>query len=213
MSIMIEENQSFSDSNAPKIKIEIANDEHIEYVQTILDTIEAAAKVRGTGIAKRSPEYIELKIKEGKAIIASVDKEFAGFCYIESWGNKQFVANSGLIVVPKFRQHGLAKKIKRMAFALARTNFPDAKVFGLTSGAAVMKINTELGYVPVTFAQLTDDEAFWRGCQGCINYDILQRTDRHYCICTAMLFDPEKQKDKKEVKEIIKEFKQILKKK
>ncbi len=196
----------------PELTIQIANDSHIKYVQTILDTIEAAAKVRGTGIAKRSPEYVELKIKEGKAIISLMGDEFAGFCYIESWGNKQYVANSGLIVVEKFRQHGLAKKIKQHAFSLARAMFPDAKVFGLTSGAAVMKINTELGYQPVTFAQLTDDEAFWRGCQGCINYDVLTRTDRKYCICTAMLFDPEKQKDKKEIKVIIKDLKKQLKK-
>lgn len=188
------------------ITINVATEQHIPYVQEILDTIEAAAKVRGTGIAKRTPEYLEQKMKEGKAIIALVNSEFAGFCYVESWGNKQFVANSGLIVVEKFRQHGLARKIKQHAFALARKMFPDAKVFGLTSGAAVMKINTELGYHPVTFAQLTDDEAFWRGCSGCVNYDILTRTDRRYCICTAMLFDPKTHKDTKEVKKIIKEL-------
>jgi hypothetical protein len=194
----------------PKLTIQVANESHIKYVQTILDTIEAAAKVRGTGIAKRTPEYVEQKMKEGKSIIALMGEEFAGFCYIESWGNKQFVANSGLIVVDKFRQHGLAKKIKQYAFSLARAMFPTAKVFGLTSGAAVMKINTELGYAPVTFGQLTDDEAFWRGCRGCVNYDILMRTGRWYCICTAMLFDPEKQKDKKEVKDLIKDLKEHL---
>ncbi|MDR2953676.1 MAG: GNAT family N-acetyltransferase [Prevotella sp.] len=191
--------------------IQIANDTHLPYVPVILKTIEDAAKVRGTGIAKRSPEYLELKMKEGKAIIALKGEEFAGFCYIESWGNKQYVANSGLIVVDQFREHGLAKKIKQYAFSLARTMFPEAKVFGLTSGAAVMSINTSLGYVPVSFAQLTDDEAFWRGCQGCINYDVLTRTDRKYCICTAMLFDPAKQKDKKEIKALIKDIKRLLK--
>jgi hypothetical protein len=192
-----------------EIKVVIAGEEHIPYVQIILDTIEAAAKVRGTGIAKRSPEYVEQKMKERKAIIALAGdkKEFAGFCYIETWGNKQFVANSGLIVVETFRGHGLAKKIKQMAFALCRTRFPDAKVFGLTSGAAVMKINTELGYEPVTFAQLTDDESFWRGCQGCVNYDVLTRTERKYCICTAMLYDPKTHKDKPIIKELIKKFK------
>lgn len=190
-----------------EITIEIASDKHIKYVQTILDTIEAAAKVRGTGIAKRSPEYVELKMKEGKSIIALAGEEFAGFCYIETWGNKQFVANSGLIVVDKFRGHGLAKRIKQMAFALCRHRFPDAKVFGLTSGAAVMKINTDLGYVPVTFAQLTDDEAFWRGCQGCVNYDVLTRTDRKYCICTAMLYDPKTHEDKPEIKDLLKKLK------
>ena len=192
-----------------EIKIVIAGEEHIPYVQTILDTIEAAAKVRGTGIAKRSPEYVEKKMVEKKAIIALAGdhNEFAGFCYIETWGNKQFVANSGLIVVETFRGHGLAKKIKQMAFALCRTRYPDAKVFGLTSGAAVMKINTELGYEPVTFAQLTDDEAFWRGCQGCVNYDVLTRTEQKYCICTAMLYDPKTHKDKPIIKELIKKFK------
>jgi hypothetical protein len=179
-----------------KVEVEIANENHIQYVPVILKTIEEAAKVRGTGIAKRTPEYVEQKMREGKAIIALVDGEFAGFCYIESWGNKQYVANSGLIVVEKFRGHGLAKKIKEKSFHLSLEKFPDAKLFGLTSGAAVMKINTGLGYVPVTFAQLTDDEAFWRGCQGCINYDILQRTDRKYCICTAMLYDPNAKKEK-----------------
>lgn len=191
----------------PEITIQIACDKHIKYVQTILDTIEAAAKVRGTGIAKRSPEYVELKIREGKSIIALAGEEFAGFCYIETWGNKQFVANSGLIVVDKFRGHGLAKRIKQMAFALCRHRYPEAKVFGLTSGAAVMKINTDLGYVPVTFAQLTDDEAFWRGCQGCVNYDVLTRTDRKYCICTAMLYDPKTHEDKPEIKDLLKKLK------
>lgn len=200
-------------ANDVDIQVFIAGEGHIGYVQTILDTIEAAAKVRGTGIAKRTPEYVAQKMKEGKAVIALANgNELAGFCYIESWGNKQFVANSGLIVVEKFREHGLAKRIKMKAFSLARTMFPEAKVFGLTSGAAVMKINTELGYVPVSFAQLTDDESFWRGCQGCVNYDILTRTNRKYCICTAMLFDPTKHKDKKEVKEQIKDIKKLLKK-
>ena len=173
-----------------EIEVVVANESHIKYVQTILDTIEAAAKVRGTGIAKRTPEYVGQKMREGKAIIALTGDEFAGFCYIESWGNKKFVANSGLIVVEKFRGQGLAKKIKQEAFALSRKLFPDAKLFGLTSGAAVMKINTELGYNTVSFADLTNDEAFWKGCEGCVNYDVLQRHQNKDCICRAMLYDP-----------------------
>ncbi len=189
------------------IRIYIASDEHIKYVSAILQTIEAAAKVRGTGIAKRSPEYVEQKMREGKAIIALSGDEFAGFCYIESWGNKKFVANSGLIVADKFRKHGIAKRIKLVAFSLSRIMFPDAKIFGLTSGAAVMRINTELGYEPVTFAQLTDDEAFWRGCQGCVNFDILTRTEQKYCICTAMLYDPQTHKEKAAIKKTIEKIK------
>ena len=147
--------------NNDGIDITIANASHEKYVDEILETITAAAKVRGTGIAKRTHEYVAQKMKEGKAIIALSGDEFAGFCYIESWGNKQYVANSGLIVSEKFRGHGLARRIKQRAFRLSREMWPDAKLFGLTSGGAVMKINTELGYVPVPFSELTDDEAFW----------------------------------------------------
>lgn len=180
------------------IEILIANATHERFVDEILDTISAAAKVRGTGIAKRTHEYLTQKMKEGKAIIAVAGDEFAGFCYIESWGNRQYVANSGLIVREKFRGHGLARRIKQRAFALSRQMWPNAKLFGLTSGGAVMKINTELGYVPVPFSELTDDEAFWKGCEGCVNHDVLMRTDRRYCICTAMLYDPKAHKKQQE---------------
>lgn len=175
---------------AIEIEVMVADASHEVYVDTILETIEAAAKVRGTGIAKRTHEYVAQKMKEGKAIIALAGDEFAGFSYIESWGNKQYVATSGLIVVEKFRKQGLAKRIKDASFTLARLRWPKAKIFSLTSGSAVMKMNTELGYVPVTFAELTDDDSFWHGCEGCINHDVLMRTNRKYCICTAMLYDP-----------------------
>lgn len=173
------------------IEVMVANKEHERYVDTILETIAAAAAVRGTGIAKRSPEYIITKMREAKAVIALQGERFAGFSYIETWGNRQYVTTSGLIVHPDFRGFGLAKRIKDMTFTLARIRWPKAKIFSLTSGAAVMQMNTQLGYKPVTFADLTDDEAFWRGCEGCINVDVLKRTDRKYCICTGMLFDPE----------------------
>jgi len=172
------------------IDVMVADESHEKYVDEILKTIEDAAKVRGTGIAQRSHDYVAQKMREGKVIIALAGDEFAGFSYIESWGNKQYVATSGLIVVDKFRHQGLAKRIKHAAFQLARLRWPKAKLFSLTSGSAVMKLNTELGYFPVTFADLTDDESFWRGCNGCINHDVLVRTQRRYCICTAMLFDP-----------------------
>ena len=175
-----------------EIEILVAGPEHEVYVDTILDTISEAAKVRGTGIAKRTHEYLAKKIQEAKAVIAlrKSDGRFAGFSYIETWGNKQYVTTSGLIVHPDFRGLGISKRIKDMTFTLARTRWPHAKIFSLTSGAAVMKMNTELGYQPVTFADLTDDEAFWRGCEGCVNVDVLHRTGRKYCICTAMLYDP-----------------------
>lgn len=176
------------------IKVFQATIADISYVDTILNTIEDAAQKRGTGIAKRSPEYIEEKILQGKAIIAIEEetKTFAGFCYIESWEGKKFVANSGLIVAPEFQGQGIAKSIKETAFQLSREKYPNSKLFGLTTGLAVMKINSDLGYRPVPFSELTDDDSFWEGCKTCVNYDILQRTDRKHCLCTGMLFDPHK---------------------
>jgi GNAT superfamily N-acetyltransferase len=172
------------------IKVLVAGKEHVKYVDEINDAIDVASKQRGTGIARRTYEYLASKIEEGKAIIALDGETFAGFCYIETWGNKGFVANSGLIVVPEYRGYGLAKEIKRRAFQLSRKKYPDAKIFGLTTGLAVMKINHELGYKPVTFSELTDDEQFWNGCKSCVNYDILVRMERTKCLCTGMLYDP-----------------------
>ena len=185
------------------IKIEVASEKHIKYVGEILKTIEDATKVRGTGIAKRKPDYIEQKINEGKAIIAMDGDKFVGFCYIECWDHGKFVANSGLIVKEEYRGHGVAKRIKSMAFDLSREKFPDAKIFGLTTGAAVMKINTELGYVPVTFSDLTTDPTFWKGCESCVNYDVLCRNDCTRCLCTGMLYDPAKHPESRRKKVVV----------
>ncbi len=172
------------------MEISIANESHFKYAKIISDTITESAQVRGTGIAKRTPEYIQKRLSNGNAVIALDGEKFAGFCYIEVWGNKNFVANSGLIVHPDYRNQGLAKKIKSKIFELSRTKFPDAKIFGITTGLAVMKMNYELGYKPVTFSELTDDPEFWKGCQTCKNFDILTRTERKMCLCTGMLYDP-----------------------
>ncbi len=179
------------DIKTEDIKILVAGPEHEVYVDTILETIADAAKVRGTGIAKRTHAYLAKKMFEAKAVIAlAPDGRFAGFSYIETWENQQYVTTSGLIVHPDFRGLHIAKRIKDLTFTLARPRWPHAKIFSLTSGAAVMKMNTALGYQPVTFADLTDDEAFWKGCEGCVNYPVLKERNRKFCICTAMLFDP-----------------------
>lgn len=192
-----------------EIEVMVADSTHEKYVDTILETIAEAAKVRGTGIAKRTPEYLITKMREAKAVIALKGERFAGFSYIETWGNKHYVTTSGLIVHPDFRGQGVAWRIKELTFTLARTRWPHAKIFSLTSGAAVMSMNTRLGYQPVTFADLTDDEAFWRGCDGCVNVDILKRTDRKYCICTAMLYDPEEHLPAKIPAEVLERIKEI----
>jgi hypothetical protein len=189
-----------------KIIVRVANGGDTHYAQTITDEMEASAKARGTGIAKRSPEYVAQKMEEGKAVIAvQPDGTWVGFCYIEVWGHEEFVANSGLIVSPEFRKSGIAKKIKQTIFNLSRQKYPHAKIFGLTTGLAVMKINSDLGYEPVTYSELTDDEEFWAGCKSCVNYDILTSKDRKNCMCTAMLYDPA---DHFEPAETSEEFKQ-----
>lgn len=173
------------------IIVRVANSGDTEYAQTITDEMESSAKARGTGIAKRSPEYVAKKMAEGKAVIALLpDGTWVGFCYIEAWGHDSFVANSGLIVSPPFRKSGVAKLIKQTIFNLSREMYPHSKIFGLTTGLAVMKINSDLGYEPVTYSELTDDEEFWAGCKSCVNYEVLMSKDRKNCFCTAMLYDP-----------------------
>ncbi|PRD46756.1 GNAT family N-acetyltransferase [Sphingobacterium haloxyli] len=177
-----------------------ATSAHIGHAETICNEMFESAKARGTGIARRKPEYVVRKIEEGKAVIAlHKDGRWAGFCYIETWGHGDYVANSGLIVAPDFRKVGLAKAIKKRVFDLSREKYPRAKIFGLTTGLAVMKINSDLGYEPVTYGELTQDEEFWKGCQSCVNFDILVSKERKNCMCTAMLWDPmEKERELKE---------------
>lgn len=179
--------------------VEIANEKHYSLAETICDEMAESAKARGTGIAKRSPDYLRDKMHEGKAIIALTKTgKWVGFCYVETWEHGKFVANSGLIVSPDFRKSGIATRIKQKAFELSRSKYPDAKIIGLTTSLAVMKINSDLGYEPTTFSELPADDAFWKGCSSCVNYDILTRTNRKHCLCTGMLFDPVEAKKKEE---------------
>ncbi|EAR00491.1 GNAT family N-acetyltransferase [Maribacter sp. HTCC2170] len=192
------------------MEIVIANESHFKYADIICDTIAESAKVRGTGIAKRTPDYILNKLEKGNAVIALDEGNFVGFCYIEIWGHNNYVANSGLIVHPNYRHKGMAKKIKKAIFDLSIKKFPEAKIFGITTGLAVMKINYELGYQPVTFSELTDDPQFWKGCQTCKNFDILTRTEQKMCLCTGMLYDPKKkEKDTEKEKINSKSYKRL----
>jgi len=187
-----------------KIIVRVAHSEDALFANTITDEMASSAKARGTGIAKRSPDYVAKKIHEGESVIAyTEDGIWVGFCYIEAWQHGQFVANSGLIVAPAFRKTGIAKKIKQTIFQLSREKYPTAKIFGLTTGLAVMKINSELGYEPVTYSELTDDEEFWAGCKSCVNYDILMSKERKNCMCTAMLYEP---KPEEAIEELVADF-------
>jgi hypothetical protein len=190
------------------IIIRVASSLDVHYAEIITNEMAESAKARGTGIARRSPEYVADKMKEGKAVIAvTADGTWVGFCYIETWSHGEYVANSGLIVSPPFRKSGVAKAIKKRIFELSREKYPEAKLFGLTTGLAVMKINSELGYEPVTYSELTQDEAFWAGCKSCVNYEILMSKERKNCMCTAMLYDPKDHYKPEETKQYFEENK------
>ena len=185
-----------------KVNIYVADESHVKYAEEICELVYISAQERGTGIAKRSPEYVKEKMRDGKAVIAiAEDGTFAGYAYIETWSHTKFVANSGLIIAHQFRKTGLAKAIKKKIFELSRIMFPFAKIFSITTGLAVMKINSELGYRPVPFSELTTDEEFWKGCEGCRNFDILQRNNYKMCLCTALMYDPTEE-NKKKIKEL-----------
>jgi GNAT superfamily N-acetyltransferase len=168
-----------------------ANQQHDVYAEQVCSLIETAAHARGTGIAQREAAYIREKMERGHAVIALDGERLVGFCYIETWSDRNYVVNSGLVVDPDYRRMGLAKKIKRKAFEVSRQLFPGAKLFGITTSLAVMKINTDLGYRPVTFSELTHDRRFWDGCRSCPNFDVLTRTKHSMCLCTAMLYEPD----------------------
>jgi len=190
------------------IIIRVATPDDVHYATIITDEMAESAQARGTGIAKRSPEYVANKMNEGKAVIAvTIDGTWVGFCYIETWSHGEYVANSGLIVSPPFRKSGVAKAIKKRIFDLSREKYPNSKIFGLTTGLAVMKINSELGYEPVTYSELTQDEDFWAGCKSCVNYDILMSKERKNCFCTAMLYDPKDHYQPEETKQFFEENK------
>ncbi|MHA8065647.1 GNAT family N-acetyltransferase [Aquirufa sp. ROCK2-A2] len=180
--------------------VQVASQEHFDLAESICHEMAESAKARGTGIAKRTPEYLKEKMSEGKAIIATDDVtgEFVGFCYVETWQHGKFVANSGLIVKPDYRKFGVAKAVKEKAFELSRTRYPEAKIIGITTSLAVMKINSDLGYEPTTFSELPVDDNFWKGCESCVNYDILTRTERKICLCTGMIYDPNQAEKKTE---------------
>ena len=173
------------------INVVVADESHAVYADEICEEVFISARERGTGIARRTPEYVIEKMAAGKAVIAITDDgKFAGFSYIETWGHKEFVANSGLIVAHAYRGLGIAMRIKKRIFQLSRELFPESKIFSISTGAAVMKMNYALGFRPVPFAYLTDDPEFWKGCQGCRNFQILESNDYKMCLFTGLLYDP-----------------------
>lgn len=175
------------------VQVLYADESHTKYAERICQLIYESALQRGTGIARRKPEYIAQKMESGKGVIALDGDKCVGFSYIECWSHGDYVATSGLIVDPDYRRMGLATKIKEKTFQLARERFPYAKLFSITTSLAVMKLNTRLGYQPVTLSELTHDQEFWQGCEGCVNYDVLKRNNYRICLCYGMLYDPKEQ--------------------
>lgn len=184
----------------PMIFVRIATINDIKYIDEIIQETESSAIARGSGISKRSPESLAQKMRDEKAVIAvTIAGEWVGFAYFETWENDKFISNSGLIVSPKFRNFGVARAIKDRIFIISRRRYPEAKIFSITSGVAIMKMNTQLGFEPVSFAEITHDPSFWEGCKSCVNYNILEGKKKCNCLCTAMLFDPLKIKQEQQL--------------
>jgi hypothetical protein len=174
------------------IFVRIASQSDACYAEEIILETEQSALVRGSGIARRTVTSVIEKMTAGKAVIALTNTgEWVDFSYLETWEDEHFVSNSGLIVAPKFRNSGVARSIKNRIFKMSRRLYPNSKIFSITSGPAIMRMNSKLGFLPVSFAEITHDEHFWEGCKSCVNYDILERKKKCNCLCTAMLFDPE----------------------
>ena len=170
--------------------VRIANKDDVKYADELVLWYEESARQRKTGIAKRNPVYLQRKMVNGNAIIAfDDDGSLAGFSYIETYEEEKFVVNSGLIVRTDLRTSGIGKEIKKAIFALSRTKFPNSKIFSITTSLAVMRMNTKLGYKPVTYSELTQSEEFWNGCKSCKNYHILLENERKMCICTGLVYD------------------------
>lgn len=135
------------------IFIPTAEESNTGYVPKIIAETERSAIARGSGIAKRTVSSVEEKIRAGKAIIALTSSgEWMGFSYLESWEQDRFVSNSGLIVAPKVRNSGVARSIKNRIFRLSRKLYPDSKIYSITTGPAIMRINARLGFLPLSFA-------------------------------------------------------------
>lgn len=183
--------QIAAETKGEKITVRMATSRDRGFATMITEEMHESAIARGCGISRRSPADIGAKMIEGKAIIAvTKENEWAGFSYLETYENNEFVSNSGLIVAPAFRNCGVAKAIKQQVFALSRKLYPFAKIFSITTGGAVMKMNSRLGFEPVTYSEITREEKFWAGCKSCVNYHTLAGKAYKNCFCTAMLFDP-----------------------
>lgn len=174
------------------IEVLVADESHKSYIPDILAAIYEASKVKGNSIVMRDPEYLAQKMREGKAVIALCDGVFVGFCYLECWQDEQFVANSGLIVKPEYRGLGVATGIKKQIFEICRTMFPEAGIFSITKSQAVIRMNTALGFERVSYDQLTTDPKFWKGCDTCPDYPVLQASQGKSCHCIGLLYRPHK---------------------
>jgi len=179
----------------PDLIVRVATPADVKYVYAILQEMERSAQERGTGIARRKPQLLCRKVYEGKAVIALTRTGvWIGFSYIESWSEGAFVSNSGLIVDPRYRGMHVASRIKEMIFALSRRLYPGANIFSITTGAAVLSMNHQLGFRPVTYVEITKDPVFWDQCKACVNYPLLESKGRKICLCTAMMYYPEEKK-------------------
>jgi len=179
-----------------KYTVRSAQATDIIHASLISKTIELTNQNADNGICKRSASFLQQKILEGDAVIAvTKQNKWVGFIYLQKW-NDDFVSCCALIVHARYRNEKIAWQLKQKAVDLAKRKYPNAKLFGLTTAAAVMKINSRLGYIPVTYDQITGDQNFWNACKTCPNYQILKSKGQRNCLCTAMLLERNTERDK-----------------
>jgi GNAT superfamily N-acetyltransferase len=175
-----------------KCIVRIATSGDRAYAATIANEMAYSSARRGTGIARRPPEYVMQKMDEGLAVIAvnADNGAWAGFCCIEVWQHKKYVANSGLIVSPGYRGTGISKQIKIALFDHCRSKFPGARLFSLSASPAVIHMNKAMGYKVVSFAEVMSDELFLTGCESWVNYKELMSREQTRLPYVSMIFDP-----------------------
>jgi hypothetical protein len=171
------------------IVVRLATEHDQRFVQNIITEIEIASQIKGTGICKREPAFISQKITEGNAVMAVTPSgAWAGFCYIQPHDNGQFVSSCALVISRNFRNRGIASQIKAQVLALAKNKYPAARIFGLTTSHVVERINAQLNYVEVSYAEVTQADTFWQSCRSCENYQLLLQQDKKKCLCKAMVY-------------------------
>lgn len=163
-----------------------------QYADNIAHEISISALLRNVAIEPRTGDYIFQKMIDGLAVIAidNETEEWIGFCALDVWNHQRYVANTGLIVKPKYRGKNVSNLLKNKLFELARIKFPSAKIFSLTNKELIKKINIDLGFQEVEAREILYDPYFNTGMNSWVDFiELLKHSEESGH--KAMVFDPE----------------------